>query len=90
MTTVPSASSSLSDSSTFAEYDNFTTFMPTVSSTTKKSTTGKVTTLITQLPTTRESLSTYFVGTTLDPAEVEAERLRKEEEEKQKRIKVNN
>lgn len=90
MTTVPSASSSLANLSTLAEYDNFTTFMPTVSSTTKKSTTGKETSPITQMPTTRESLSTYFVGTTLDSAAVEAERLRKEEEEKQKRIKVYN
>ena len=77
------------DSQMTEEYTNITTAMPIVSSTTSKSTTGKVTTpIMTTKPTTTEQLTTYFVGTTLDPAKVEAERLRKEEEEKKKRIQV--
>ena len=71
------------------EYTNITTAMPIVSSTTSKSATGKVTTpIMTTKPSTTEQLTTYFVGTTSDPAKVEAERLRKEEEEKKKRIQV--
>jgi hypothetical protein len=89
-TPIPYTTTSLHLSSQHTEqYVNTTTGMPIVSSSTAKSTTGKITTPITTLSSTAtESLTTYFVGTTLDPAEVEAERQRKEAEEKQKRIEV--
>lgn len=89
-TPIPYTTTSLHlDSQPTGEYVNTTTDMPTVSSSTAKSTTSKITTPITTLsPTSTEPLTTYFVGTTLDPAVAEAERQRKEMEEKQKRIEV--
>ncbi|XP_062619009.1 polycystin-1-related protein-like [Saccostrea cucullata] len=90
-TSIPGTTEVSSDFPITAEYDNITTVMPTVSSTTPKATTLKITSTITTSTistTSTEHLTTYIVGTTLDPAEVEAEKQRKEAEEKKKRIQL--